>query len=50
MLMKKMAHSDRRCGCLLGAIEPLQGKRFTKVYMQRTKKEYTLFMQDLEDV
>ena len=33
--------------CLLGAIEPLQGKRFTKVYAQRTKKEYTLFMQDL---
>jgi len=33
--------------CLLGAIEPLKGYRFTKVYPQRTKKEYTQFMQEL---
>lgn len=33
--------------CLLAAIEPLQGKRIAKVYKQRTKKEYTLFMQQL---
>lgn len=33
--------------CLLGAIEPLKGTRFTKVYKQRTKKEYTEFMQEL---
>jgi hypothetical protein len=36
--------------CLLGAIEPLQGKRFTKVYTQRTKVEYTLFMQELANL
>lgn len=33
--------------CLLGAIEPLKGQRFAKVYAQRTKKEYTKFMQEL---
>ena len=33
--------------CLLGAIEPLKGIRFAKVYKQRTKKEYTKFMQEL---
>lgn len=33
--------------CLLGAIEPLKGQRFTKVFAQRTKKEYTQFMQEL---
>lgn len=33
--------------CLLGAIEPLKGYRFTKVYPQRTKKEYAEFMQEL---
>ncbi len=31
--------------CLLAAIEPKQGKRMAKVYEQRTKKEYTEFMQ-----
>jgi len=36
--------------CLLGAIEPLKGQRFTKVYGQRTKKEYTKFMQELADL
>lgn len=33
--------------CLLAAIEPLQGKRIARVYEQRTKKEYTQFMQVL---
>ena len=32
---------------LLAAIEPLIGKRFAKVYDQRTKKEYALFMKEL---
>ncbi len=31
--------------CLLAAIEPLQGKRMAMVYAQRTRKEYTQFMQ-----
>lgn len=31
--------------CLLAAIEPLQGKRMAMVYAQRTKEEYTQFMQ-----
>jgi hypothetical protein len=33
--------------CLLAAIEPLTGKRLGQVHPQRTKKEYTLFMQAL---
>ncbi len=33
--------------CLLAAIEPLKGNRFAKVYAQRTRKEYTDFMQML---
>ncbi len=33
--------------CLLAAIEPLTGKRVGQVHQQRTKKEYTLFMQAL---
>ncbi len=32
---------------LLAAIEPLKGKRVAKVYNQRTKAEYTQFMQQL---
>jgi hypothetical protein len=32
---------------LLCAIEPLTGKRLARVYQQRTKKEYALFMQDV---
>lgn len=35
--------------CLLAAIEPLQGKRMAEVYDQRTKKEYTQFMQALTE-
>jgi transposase len=34
---------------LLAAMEPLAGKRITKVYEQRTKKEYTQFMQHLSE-
>jgi hypothetical protein len=32
---------------LLCAIEPLTGKRLARVYGQRSKKEYALFMQEL---
>jgi hypothetical protein len=32
---------------LLCAIEPLRGKRLARVYGQRTKKEYALFMKEL---
>ena len=34
---------------LLAAIEPLAGKRITKVYEHRTKLEYTRFMQHLSE-
>jgi DDE superfamily endonuclease len=34
---------------LLAAMEPLAGKRITQVYDQRTKKEYTCFMQHLSE-
>jgi hypothetical protein len=34
---------------LLAAIEPLAGKRITKVYDQRTKAEYTRFLQTLSE-
>lgn len=34
---------------LLAAIEPMKGKRVAKVYDQRTKAEYTRFMQYLSD-
>jgi transposase len=32
---------------LLAAIEPLTGKRIVRIYLQRTKKEFTLFCQAL---
>lgn len=32
---------------LLAAIEPLTGKRVAQVFTQRTKKEYTLFLQQI---
>jgi hypothetical protein len=35
---------------LLCAIEPLTGKRLGRVYEQRTKKEYALFMQELAEM
>jgi hypothetical protein len=44
------AYEKKGSCCLLGAIEPLQGKRLTKVYTQRTKTEYTLFMQELANL
>jgi hypothetical protein len=34
---------------LLAAIEPLAGKRISKVYEHRTKEEYTQFMQHLSE-
>jgi transposase len=34
---------------LLAAIEPLTGRRMAQVYKQRTKKEFTLFCQDIAD-
>lgn len=39
------SYSKNGSCCLLAAIEPLQGKRMAMVYAQRTKKEYTQFMQ-----
>ena len=35
--------------CMLMAIEPLTGKRFAKVYAQRTQKEYTEFMEHISE-
>lgn len=35
--------------CLLAAIEPLSGERIAKVYDQRTRAEYTRFMQNLSE-
>ena len=32
---------------VMGAVEPLTGMRLVKIYKQRTKKEYTAFMQAL---
>jgi hypothetical protein len=34
--------------CILTALEPLAGTRFIEVTKQRTKKDYALFMQQLE--
>jgi hypothetical protein len=34
---------------LLAAMEPLAGKRITKIYKHRTKEEYTQFMQHLSE-
>lgn len=41
------AYEKKGSCCLLSAIEPLSGKRLGQVHKQRTKKEYTLFMQAL---
>lgn len=41
------AYSKNGSCCLLASIEPLTGKRFAQVHTQRTKKEYTIFMQEL---
>ncbi len=44
--VKKEHYAYEKFGscCMLMAIEPLTGKRFAKVYTQRTQKEYTDFM------
>lgn len=49
--MAKEHYSYEKNGscCLLAAMEPLRGKRIGQVYEQRTKKEYTQFMQHLAD-
>ena len=46
---KKIDYQYEKFGscALLAAVEPLQGKRFTKVYDQRTAAEYTDFMEYL---
>ncbi len=41
------AYTKHGSCALLGAIEPLTGKRSAEVYEQRTKKEYALFMKEL---
>lgn len=41
------SYSKNGSCCLLAMIEPLTGKRVAQVYNQRTKKEYTLFMQEI---
>jgi len=41
------AYKKNGSAALLAAIEPLTGKRLARVYSQRTKKEYTLFCQEL---
>lgn len=41
------AYRKNGSACLLAAIEPLTGKRLAQVHKQRTKKEYTQFMQAL---
>lgn len=41
------AYSKHGSCVVMGAIEPLVGKRLLSVYEQRTKKEYTAFMQEL---
>ena len=47
--MAKQHYSYEKNGscALLCAIEPLSGKRLARVYQQRTKKEYALFMKEL---
>ena len=41
------AYSKHGSCVVMGAVESLSGKRLMKVYKQRTKKEYTAFMQEL---
>jgi hypothetical protein len=43
------AYSKHGSCCLLAAIEPLTGQRLARVYKQRTKKEYAVFLQELAD-
>jgi hypothetical protein len=47
-VMKEHYTYEKNGSCaLLAAIEPLAGKRLAKVYQQRTKKEYALFLREL---
>jgi hypothetical protein len=49
-VMKQHYTYEKNGSCtLLAAIEPLTGKRLTRVYKQRTKKEYALFLKELSD-
>jgi DDE superfamily endonuclease len=41
------AYTKEGSCCLLAAIEPLTGARLSKLYEQRTKREYALFLQEL---
>lgn len=41
------AYAKNGSCCLLASIEPLTGNRLAQVHQQRTKKEYTIFMQEL---
>jgi hypothetical protein len=47
--VKKVHYTYQKKGscALLAAIEPLKGKRLTKVYEHRSKKEYALFLKTL---
>ena len=41
------AYTKEGSCCLLAAIEPLTGVRLARLYEQRTKREYALFLQEL---
>jgi DDE superfamily endonuclease len=41
------AYTKEGSCCLLAAIEPLSGARLSRLYEQRTKREYALFLQEL---
>ena len=41
------AYTKNGSACLLGAIEPLTGQRLAQVRVQRTKREYALFLKEL---
>ena len=41
------AYSKHGSCCLLAAIEPITGTRLAQVHLQRTKKEYCLFLKEL---
>lgn len=47
LIKEHYAYEKNGSCCLLAAIEPLTGKRLAQLHQQRTKKEYTLFMQAL---
>ncbi len=47
-LREDYTYSKHGSCVVMMALEPLTGKRWVKVYAQRTAKEYTMFMQYLE--